>query len=239
MPELSRAVAIPAITPEQSDRLHVFAHDIKNRLTGLWEVLRALRAADPDGLDPEELGRYAERAYFNAQRDLEDLLDDLHVDRNVTVHERSSIDLMEGLNRVLAQENHRLTRKEQTVVMDRTRTHMVLGDTLWLSRCLQALISNASKFSPRGSSIHVRVAHSVGTVSIAVTDQGVGLSATDLASVFTRYAMLSSRSTEEESQARGTLARAKHWAEAQSGSLQASSDGVGKGSTFTLVLPAA
>jgi signal transduction histidine kinase len=64
----------------------------------------------------------------------------------------------------------------------------------------------------------------------------VGLSGKDLEEIFTRYAMLSSQSTGGESQARSTLSRAKQWAEAQGGTLSASSQGIGKGSSFTVAL---
>ncbi len=40
----------PADTP-QADRLHRFAHDLRNRLAGMQEVMRMLPADDPDGAE--------------------------------------------------------------------------------------------------------------------------------------------------------------------------------------------
>ncbi|HRF81180.1 MAG TPA: hypothetical protein PL070_13970, partial [Flavobacteriales bacterium] len=68
-------------------------------------------------------------------------------------------------------------------------------------------------------------------------DHGVGLSQADLEQAFVRFAWLESRPTGNESQGRGTLARARDWATAHGGSLSVKSKGEGAGCTFTLQLP--
>lgn len=219
----------------QAERLHTFAHDIKNRLNGLWEALRMLRDGPPEGMDKDELMAFAERGFFGAQRDLENLLDDFAVDRGVSA-ERQPFDLVACLNEALKNETYRIRKKDQRVDAELPERAMVLGDARWTTQLIQALISNASKFSPRGSAIAVALSSTGKDTTIIVGDTGRGLSADDLENVFTRYAILSSRSVDGEPQARGTLARAKQWAEAQGGTLSATSEGIGRGSAFTLTL---
>ncbi|HMW96997.1 MAG TPA: HAMP domain-containing sensor histidine kinase, partial [Flavobacteriales bacterium] len=113
------------------------------------------------------------------------------------------------------------------------------GDAHWTTQILQALISNASKFSPRGSSISINAGATADGSAITVSDKGTGFTGSDLVDVFTRYAILSSRTTAGEPQARGTLARAKQWARAQGGHLNVESEGPGQGARFTLTLPPA
>jgi signal transduction histidine kinase len=221
---------------DQAERLHTFAHDIKNRLGSLWEALRLLRSGPADGLDPDELMTFAERGFFHAQRDLEGLLDDFGVERGITA-DRSPFDVMKSLDEALKNEDYRLRKKGQRVDVNGPAGSSACGDARLTAQLFQALISNASKFSPPVAVIAAEVTNGSDGCTVRVIDSGCGLSEEDLTRVFTRYVILSSRSTEGEPQSRGTLARARQWAIAQGGSLTAGSEGVGKGCVFTLQLP--
>lgn len=227
--------AIGSTAEDPSERLHTFAHGIKNKLGALWEALRMIKDGVP-GAGSEELLAFAEGAFFGAQRDIESLLDDMHVDRDITVQQMAPLSLSGIVREALERNVHRFTRKEQHVELHLSPDTMVIGDAHWLLRIIDALLSNASKFSPRGTTIHVTVETLDHTGRVIVTDNGTGMSAEDLQLVFTRYAMLSSRATDGEQQMRSTLARARQWAEANGGSLRASSPGKDKGSTFELSL---
>jgi signal transduction histidine kinase len=225
----------PADT-DQAERLHTFAHDIKNRLGALWETLRLLRSAPDDGLDQEQLMSFAERGFFHAQRDLETLLDDFGVERGIRA-DRSPFDLTKSVEDALKNEDYRLRKKGQRVDVQGPPGLHASGDGRLTTQIIQALISNASKFSPRDAVIALEVSNGNDGCKVHVSDGGCGLSAEDLVHVFTRYSILSSRSTDGEPQSRGTLARVKQWAEAQSGALDAASEGVSRGCVFTLQLP--
>jgi signal transduction histidine kinase len=225
-----------AADSQQAERLHTFAHDIKNRLGSLWEALRMSRSGPIAGVDPEELMSFSERGFFQAQRDLEDLLDDFHVDRDISA-DRAPFDVRKSLDEALRKEEYRLRKKGQHVDVHGPAEAPAMGDARLTAQLLQALISNASKFSSRDAVIAVEFSNGSQGTTIRVTDSGCGLPPEDLAAVFTRYVILSSRSTEGEPQSRGTLARAKQWAEAQGGTLDATSEGIGKGCVFTLRLP--
>jgi len=117
----------------------------------------------------------------------------------------------------------------------------ILGDRPALTRCLQNLITNAVKYSPANRKIVIAARlYESGIhekeVRIHVTDNGVGISASDLPHIFEPFY----RSPEVvAAQVHGTglgLALAKDIAEAMGGRLSVVS-GVGKGSTFTLHLP--
>jgi signal transduction histidine kinase len=112
----------------------------------------------------------------------------------------------------------------------------VLGHEEQLVELISALLSNASKFSAAGSTIHVSLRQVDGGVILQIRDEGVGLTPGDLGMVFHRYAWLSSRSTAGEAQGRSTLARARQWARAMGGDLDATSEGPGRGCTFTVTL---
>ena len=114
-----------------------------------------------------------------------------------------------------------------------------MGDPQVLEQLFEALLSNASKFAAKGTVIELSAQKREEVAIIEVKDQGSGLTEDDLKEIFTRYAILSTRSTDGESQARGTLARAQQWAQLHGGAVTATSAGPGHGSQFSVSLPLA
>lgn len=222
--------------PSQAERLHHFAHDLRNRLAAIQQVLQQLRSAG--GEENDELITFAEQQYFRAMRSTEDLLDDLAVDRLPRMSALHPLDLGELVRLGVADIEHRLQRKQQTLDLDVATGLVVQGDQHWLKELVNALLTNASKFSPKGSRITVALRRTNDRIVLTVTDPGVGMTATDVQHAFVRYAWLESRSTDGEPQGRSNLARARQWAEAHHGTLDVTSEGPGKGCRFTLSLPA-
>ncbi|MCI0713050.1 MAG: ATP-binding protein [Chloroflexi bacterium] len=113
----------------------------------------------------------------------------------------------------------------------------VRGDVDRLRQVLLNLLGNALNYTPYGGNVTVSLTADNGQVDIAVQDSGVGLSAQDLQRVFQRFYRV------DKSRARASggsgigLTVSKHIVEAHGGSIRASSDGPGQGSTFTVTLP--
>lgn len=221
-----------------AEQLHSYAHDLKNRLAGLLEVLRQLR--EPSATDEQkELFAFGERQIFAVLRRSDGLLDDLAVPRAMPAPHTGPVDLLRTLDAAIDNQRYRFDRKQQSISIAERRPLTVAADPRQLATVLEALLSNASKFSAPGSVITVRPDAVDGQVSVHVQDNGVGLSAEDLKDVFVRYAWLTSTSTAGEAQGRSTLALCRRIAEAHGGSLTAQSGGPGQGALFTLRLPAA
>ncbi len=221
--------------PSQADRLHHFAHDLRNRLAAIQQVLQQFKASGAD--DTDELATFGEQQYFKAMRSTEELLDDMGVERGIIISSRTPIDLGELVNKAIGGIAHRLERKQQTLETALPAGVVVNGDAHWLHELVNALLTNASKFSGPDSVIQVKLERTGNMAVLSIRDHGVGLSPGDLEQLFVRYAWLESRSTNGEAQGRSTLGRARQWTEAHGGQLTAASEGPGKGSTFSLSLP--
>ncbi|MBK7384758.1 MAG: HAMP domain-containing histidine kinase [Flavobacteriales bacterium] len=224
-------------TPEQAELLHHFSHDLRNRLAAIQQVLSQLSSTPAE--EQAELIGFAEQQYFKAMRSTEDLLDGFHVERGVGALSLSNVDLTELLRASIDLMQHRFTRKGQTLHIDAGSSLTIKADKHWLNELITVLLSNASKFGTPGGVIRIRLSNEDNAAVLTVQDDGAGLDAEDLERIFVRYAWLKSRSTAGEAQGRGNLARAKQWAEAHGGVLQARSAGPDKGSTFELRLPIA
>ncbi|HRH38209.1 MAG TPA: HAMP domain-containing sensor histidine kinase, partial [Flavobacteriales bacterium] len=189
------------------------------------------------GAEQTELIDFAEQQYFKAMRSSEELLDGFEVERGVGTLKYGAVDLSALTKACIDAIVHRLERKQQRLTLHRDAVLTVDGDAHWLEQLINALLTNASKFTPIGGNIDVHLSREGSSAVIIVSDNGVGLDETDLGNVFVRYAWLKSRSTNGEAQGRSTLGRALQWARAHGGDLIASSQGPGKGSRFTVTLP--
>ena len=100
------------------------------------------------------------------------------------------------------------------------------------------LLSNAVKFTPSG---HVSIAlqNSGGRAKVTVTDTGVGIPAKALPFVFQRFWQGETAAHRGNGGLGLGLALARHFVELHGGTIQAASEGEGKGATFTVTLPLA
>jgi signal transduction histidine kinase len=99
------------------------------------------------------------------------------------------------------------------------------------------LLSNAIKYSPDGGEVTCQVRSRGGVARVTVTDEGLGISREDLATLFTRFGRVITPQTEHLKGTGLGLFLARQLARLQGGDITVASV-EGKGSTFTLQLPA-
>jgi signal transduction histidine kinase len=121
-------------------------------------------------------------------------------------------------------------------VVDPGRTH-VSGDPDRLQQVMWNLLSNAVKFTPNDGTVTVSLQPTDGHVEIAVADNGVGIAPDFLPHIFERFRQGDSRFAREFGGLGLGLAIARHIVEMHGGTIEATSPGVGKGSTFRVRLP--
>ena len=113
----------------------------------------------------------------------------------------------------------------------------VMADEDRLNQILLNLLNNALQYSMPGGRVRVSASHSDGQVHIFVSDNGVGIAQEHLPRIFDRfYRVDKSRSREAGGSGIG-LTIAKRLVEAHRGNILVTSEGLGKGSTFSFTLP--
>jgi signal transduction histidine kinase len=110
----------------------------------------------------------------------------------------------------------------------------VRGDSMRLQQVFGNLLSNASRYSPEGGEISVSVHAEDGHAVVAVKDAGVGIKADMLDRIFDPF--VREPGTTAEGLGIG-LTLARTLVSRHNGQIAASSDGPGRGSTFTVELP--
>ncbi|MET0623818.1 MAG: ATP-binding protein, partial [Pyrinomonadaceae bacterium] len=123
-------------------------------------------------------------------------------------------------------------------VMD-TGLVSVSGDPVRLQQIVWNLLSNAIKFTPRGGRVQVRMERVNSHIEVAVVDTGAGIAPEFLPHVFDRFRQADQRTTRRHGGLGLGLAIVRHLVELHGGSVRAESEGEGRGSTFTVMLPVA
>ncbi len=122
------------------------------------------------------------------------------------------------------------------VILD-PRASPVSGDPNRLQQIVWNLASNAVKFTPKGGRVQVRLERVNSHVEIIVSDTGQGISEDFLPHVFDRFRQADASSTRHHGGLGLGLAIVRHLVEMHGGTVQAESEGEGKGATFIVKLP--
>lgn len=115
----------------------------------------------------------------------------------------------------------------------------IKGDRSRLNQSLCNILHNAIKFSQTNGMIRVECAATDSEVVITITDQGVGIPAQFLPHVFERFRQADGSRTRAYGGLGLGLALVKSFISAHGGTVQAASEGEGKGSSFIIKLPRA
>ena len=116
---------------------------------------------------------------------------------------------------------------------------IVLGDATRLQQVVWNLLSNAIKFTPKGGRVELGVRRDAELFRIFVSDTGKGIEPEFLPHVFDRFYQADGSSTRRHGGLGLGLSLVKSLVELHGGEVKAESEGMGRGSTFTVMLPLA
>jgi PAS domain S-box-containing protein len=215
---------------QREDLLRAVSHDLRTPLTSL--LLQAHRLASHPDQDVKRRGEVITNGARRMEALISDLVESARLETGQIQLDLRPVNLGSYLSDLLA----------RTPALDTSRVALeaepgtaVLADPDRLERVLVNLVSNALKYSPPGTPVRLTVRRAGDEVVMAITDQGDGIPAEELPKIFGRY-YRSQRTRSVEGTGLG-LYIARLLVEAHRGRLGAES-AVGKGSTFSVTLPA-
>jgi signal transduction histidine kinase len=131
-----------------------------------------------------------------------------------------------------------LEAKHHILVLDLpTQPVQLEADVVRLAQVLSNLLINAAKYTDPGGQIQLRAHQEPGTVVVSVVDNGIGISAELLPRVFTMFFQSHQALGRAEGGLGVGLSLVRGLVMLHGASVQARSEGIGRGSEFTVKLP--
>lgn len=221
--------------------IRMLLHDLKNPLN----VIQAFLEISQKKPWFQELGEDAKKVFSTLKRNsdfMQELLEELS-ELHKLGDKESGIELREIhlINFIpdMAIRARELGKKKENSITIETSSYLpqtARFDLTHIHRVICNLVSNASKFSKRGSNIHIKVSSEGNRLYFAVTDQGPGIPETELSKLFTEFGRTSVQATEGEKSTGLGLAIAREIVDKHGGEISVDSK-VGVGSTFTFWIP--
>jgi len=221
----------------KSEFISTLSHELRTPLTAMVGWIQLLRDNPTDEELSEGLDIIERNVRVQSQL-VNDLLDMSRIESGKMSVDIQRIDLpaaveaaIDAVRPTASTKNIRLTLAfssvEGNVMADKNRIQQVVWN----------LLTNAIKFTPKGGRVHTTIERVNSHVEVAVTDNGMGIEATNLESIFERFNQTDSTITRHHGGLGLGLAIAKHLTELHGGKVYARSSGLGKGSTFVVNLP--
>jgi signal transduction histidine kinase len=227
---------LPSSPPDaRADEIAVISHELRNSLAVVRNAARLLK--HPTGVEGARI--LIERHVGQMSRHIDDLLDASHRDVREKVLRQSHVDLRTIVEFAVSSIAPDLVRRGH-----RLAVHLPVEplwaevDALRLEQVFSNLLINAAKYTPDGGEITLTMERLDTRVSICVRDSGIGIEPAVLLHVFELFAQADATAPCAEGGSGIGLAVVRDLVEMHGGTVRAASAGLGRGSEFTVLLPA-
>jgi len=232
-------------TLKESDRrkdefLAMLAHELRNPLAPIRNSVQIFRAHGMPVPDLQWATEVIDRQVRQMTRLVDDLLDVSRITRGRIELRRQPVDLSEVVASAVEASRPLIDkwRHELTVTIP-PRPIRLDADPTRLAQVLSNLLNNAAKYMDHGGRIVLTAAQEGGDVVISVRDTGIGIKKDMLTRVFDMFMQGDPGSERSEGGLGIGLTLVRRLVELHGGSVEARSDGPGKGSEFRVRIPVA
>ncbi|MGZ9057770.1 MAG: hybrid sensor histidine kinase/response regulator [Burkholderiaceae bacterium] len=219
--------------------LAMLAHELRNPLAPIRNAAEVLWLMSSNPERVRETSEIIVRQARHMNAIVDDLLDVSRVTRGLIKLETEALDLRSVITAAVEQAIPLLdSRRHQLQVELPEQPVIVQVDRVRLTQVFCNLLDNAAKYTPPGGAIRVAIVNGAeDRVEVDVTDTGEGIDTALLPQVFELFA-LGQRAPDRAQGGLGIgLSLARTLVDLHGGRIEAASDGVGRGSRFTVGLP--
>jgi PAS domain S-box-containing protein len=217
--------------------LAMLSHELRNPLAPISTAIQLIRLR---GTELPELG-VLERQTAHLKRLVDDLLDVSRITRGKIELRRRAVELSEAVLRAMEMAGPLLEPRAHRVDIRAVPAAglAAYADPDRLAQILFNLLANAAKYSEPGSPIAVRAWAADDRVAFSVRDEGAGIAPEMIGRVFDMFVQQEQTIARSEGGLGLGLTIVRSLVELHGGSVAVQSPGLGKGSEFTVELPAA
>jgi PAS domain S-box-containing protein len=222
----------------KDDFLAMLAHELRNPLAPIGAAAEYLQLGKFDEARVRKTSEIIGRQVRHMTHLIEDLLDVSRVTRGLVELDKSPFEVRHAVTEAVEQVNPLIhARRHQLALHLVPEATIVMGDKKRLVQVVANLLNNAAKYTQEGGQLELRTTIRKAQVFIEVADTGIGMTPELVMHAFDLFAQ-AERTSDRSSGGLGLgLALVKSLVELHDGTVACTSDGLGKGSRFTVCLP--
>jgi len=229
--------ALEAADRQKDQFLAVLAHELRNPLSPIDMAANLLKLAPERVETVRRAADVIERQVSHMRHLLGDLLDVSRVTRGLATLQRTRLRLADAVTAAIEQAQPLLERRgHQLRVVDQAPQLELDADLTRLTQILANLLNNAAKYTPQGGEVTVEIERQDHEAVVRVRDNGIGMAPELLGRVFELFSQAEATPDRHEGALGIRLAQSPSPAQQHGGTLEAYSDGLGRGSVFELRL---
>ncbi|HWL07273.1 MAG TPA: PAS domain S-box protein [Planctomicrobium sp.] len=228
---------------KQEDRrknefLAVLAHELRNPLAALFSGLEILRLPESDAEETNRILAVMTRQMQHLVRLVDDLLDISRITRGTLELRKENLALSHIIRLALETCSSNIIERDQDLQVNLPDEEIyLLADKTRLAQAICNLVTNASKYSSRGSPIWLTAERQENEAVIRVRDTGIGIPPQLLSTTFEMFSQLGQSPETSQNGIGVGLAIVKRLVEMHGGLVEGQSAGPGTGSEFLIRLP--
>ncbi|TNE69540.1 hypothetical protein EP331_14005 [bacterium] len=228
---------LKAANKMKNDFLSIAAHDLKNPLNGIMGFSELLLDEFEQDQRLKQMASYIQKNSEKMLDMIERLLEQGKMNEELMNMKMENTDISEIAWTAAAEFFPIAKKKMQKISLSMGDQTIIQADAFWLRECIDNLISNALKYSPIGTIIHVRTLRENHEIILEVQDSGPGIAPEDRIKIFEPYKRLDHKTTGGETSTGLGLSIVKRVMDQHHGKIEVDSE-IGVGSTFRLIFQA-
>ena len=232
------AVALTEVARQKDEFLAMLSHELRNPLAPIRTALELLRRTGAQDDIAASAHAVIERQVTHMARLLDDLLDVARITTGRVSLHMQTVDVLRVVADAIDSAGHLIAARRHRFDTSLPREPLTIrGDATRLVQVLVNLLNNAAKYTNEGGTIRLSVEAEGGQAVLRVADTGMGIPARLLPKIFDLFTQ-DDRTLDRAQGGLGLgLSIARRITELHGGSIEARSEGRGRGSEFTIRLP--
>jgi signal transduction histidine kinase/CheY-like chemotaxis protein len=235
-----RQYAMREVDQRKDEFLAMLGHELRNPLAPIRAASDLLRIPSLDRDKIQQTSEIISRQVKHMTELIDDLLDLSRVSRGLVTLDETLLDAKQVLASAVEQVRPLVDARRHRVTIQMPHAPaFVHGDHKRLVQIVANVLNNAAKYTPEGGDIDVALFADEDTVSYVIGDNGIGMAPHTIEHVFDMFAQAERSSDRSQGGLGIGLALVKNLVALHGGRVAAYSEGIGKGSRFTVTLPRA
>ena len=222
----------------KDDFIAILAHELRNPLAPIRNAIHVLRELGSENATATWCHAVLDRQVSQMTRLLDDLLDVSRLSRGQLKLRLEPLQLATAIEHAVEIARPVIDAGRHTLQVTMPQQPLGLeGDPTRLAQVFSNVLINAAKYTPPGGTITLTVQLDGAVAVVRVADTGIGIAAEHMAQIFQIFGQVASSADRAQGGQGIGLSLAKGLIEMHGGTIEARSEGLGKGSEFVMRLP--